>query len=331
MTISANPRNAVLRHLLPEIEPGRVLLLNADPESCQILTDGGFDLMAISPYRDICLAADCEPEVPEEYEPTSVVIVRGTRQREETLGLIATAFAHVAPEGHVIVVQSNALGAEGLGKTLRKASNAPVDATSKHHARAFYMQAGMLSDDVIADWKKQAEPKPIKGTPYKGQAGLFGFDKLDIGTKTLLDTLPEDISGVVGDFGCGPGLLSMRLLAMPNIAELHAVDVDWRAVQVCWQNGLHDERLNTYWADARAPIEEFPDLDFCVLNPPFHDSDGEDKELGRAMVDTAKHHLKKGGTLYVVANSHLRYEQQLHRAEIIRDENGFKVLKWVKH
>jgi 16S rRNA (guanine1207-N2)-methyltransferase len=55
-------------------------------------------------------------------------------------------------------------------------------------------------------------------------------------------------------------------------------------------------------------------LDFVVMNPPFHDGGTEDQALGRTFIARAAEALRKGGTLWLVANAHLPYEAALGAA-----------------
>jgi 16S rRNA (guanine1207-N2)-methyltransferase len=70
------------------------------------------------------------------------------------------------------------------------------------------------------------------------------------------------------------------------------------------------------------------------MNPPFHDAGTEDKQLGQTFIRQAASLLRKGGTLWLVANRHLPYEALL--TELFRtvtpraDQGGFKVIEAVK-
>ena len=66
----------------------------------------------------------------------------------------------------------------------------------------------------------------------------------------------------------------------------------------------------------------------------FHDAGREDQSLGQAFVQYAARVLRKGGTLWLVANRHLPYEATLSdafRTATSRAEaHGFKVYEAVK-
>jgi 16S rRNA (guanine1207-N2)-methyltransferase len=94
-----------------------------------------------------------------------------------------------------------------------------------------------------------------------------------------------------------------------------------------------DSRASFDWADART-LPASGDLDFVVMNPPFHDGGQEDRRLGQAFVRKAAEMLRKGGVLWMVANRHLPYEADLNAAfrllRVVAEAQGYKVFEAVK-
>lgn len=66
--------------------------------------------------------------------------------------------------------------------------------------------------------------------------GLFCADRLDEGTRLLLDHLPASIGGRVLDVGCGYGALCLPIAAMEHGAHVLAVDRDLVAVRYASRN-----------------------------------------------------------------------------------------------
>jgi 16S rRNA (guanine1207-N2)-methyltransferase len=70
------------------------------------------------------------------------------------------------------------------------------------------------------------------------------------------------------------------------------------------------------------------------MNPPFHTSRAADPGLGAAFIRAAGGMLSLSGTLYMVANRHLPYEDALraafHEIEEIGGDGGFKVIRAAK-
>lgn len=164
------------------------------------------------------------------------------------------------------------------------------------------------------------------------QPGVFSWDRLDEGTSLLLTHLPK-LHGHGADLGCGIGLLATNVLKSDGVSELTLVDIDRRAVEAAQKN-LHDPRAQFLWADIRQPTPSLHDLDFVVMNPPFHDTGVEDQTLGQQFIARGSTILKQGGELWLVANLHLPYEAALKRyfttVAPIAEANGFKLYKATK-
>ncbi|MDI6624574.1 MAG: methyltransferase, partial [Brevundimonas sp.] len=116
------------------------------------------------------------------------------------------------------------------------------------------------------------------------------------------------------------------------VTSLRLIDLDRRAIEAARRN-VEDPRAAFDWADART-VEANGDLDFVVMNPPFHDGGAEDRRLGQAFIRQAAAMLKKGGVLWLVANRHLPYEADIaaafKRSQPLADKGGYKVIEAVK-
>ncbi|MCF8478654.1 MAG: methyltransferase, partial [Pseudolabrys sp.] len=109
------------------------------------------------------------------------------------------------------------------------------------------------------------------------------------------------------DFGCGLGFLSHAVLTSPAVEQLTLIDIDRRAVE-CAQHNIADARARFVWGDIRDPHPDLTDLDFVVMNAPFHDTGVEARGLALRFVQRAAEALRKGGVCWLVANRHLPYE-----------------------
>lgn len=167
----------------------------------------------------------------------------------------------------------------------------------------------------------------VEETGLWSQPGVFSWNRVDPGSALLLKHLPQ-LSGRGADLGCGVGYLARTVLAMPGVEALTMVDIDRRAVEAAAKN-ITDPRATIHWADVRK-AGSFPEnLDFIVMNPPFHDGGAEDRSLGQHFVRRAAESLRKGGRCWLTANRHLPYEDHLKalfaRATLIVEADGFKI------
>src|SRR5690606_17737542 len=179
-------------------------------------------------------------------------------------------------------------------------------------------------DEAIA----AGAPRLVPGLDAWSQPGVFAWDRVDAGTLLLAEHLPP-LKGAGADLGSGYGALATVALASPAVTALRLIDLDRRAVEAARRN-VTDPRASFDWADART-AEANGDLDFVVMNPPFHDGGAEDRRLGQAFIRQAAAMLKKGGVLWLVANRHLPYEADItaafKRSQPVADKGGYKVIE----
>lgn len=253
-------------------------------------------------------------------------LVRLGRQREVNRAMLAAALDALGPAGELRVAGTNALGAASYEKDLRALGLAP-SSRSKAKARVFSTARGAADP---AAWRDLAMPRPIVGTDFLSAPGVFAWDRIDEGSRHLVRHLPDGLSGSVADLGAGWGYLAHAALAQcAGIARLDAFDADAVAVD-CMRINLarFGARATCHWHDVAAGIDRAA-YDAVLVNPPFHDAQGEDRALGVRFIEVAVGALKPHGRLLLVANRHLPYEAALRahftRVELRLEDSSFKV------
>ncbi|MGA1836810.1 methyltransferase [Herbiconiux sp. 11R-BC] len=148
--------------------------------------------------------------------------------------------------------------------------------------------------------------------------GAFAGTKIDIGTRLLLDHLPEmrpDARNAV-DLGCGTGVLAAALAEARPALSVIATDQSAAAVASAQEtmaaNGLAD-RVEVVRADALSGFDD-ASTELIVLNPPFHIGSTVHAGIALKLFEAAGRVLAPGGELWTVFNSHLSYRAALHRA-----------------
>lgn len=249
------------------------------------------------------------------------VHVLATPNREETWAYLALARR---AGGRVFLCAENRLGADGWRKKLK-----PLDSFSQSHCRLMELDPASLPE--------QGNPLelrlPYPGADFVSCPGLFSWDRFDPGSQLLLEFASPQMPGRGADLGCGPGLLARQLLSR-GCQQLDLVDVDQRAVQAAWLNCSQDARCRPLWLDL---VQEKPPggYDWVTLNPPFHGSGQEDRALGLALLARAAGALRKAGTLWMVANEHLPYQEGLAHLNLelleVRQQRGYKLFQCRKN
>ena len=281
------------------------------------------DAVQVSPLipgsQDLALMADGSAD------ETFVLAPPGTLERDFVL---AQALRVLKPGGRLVAFAPKDKGGSRLRKALERFGCQVEEDARRHHRFCDVERTeGLVGlDDAIA----AGAPRIVDGLGLWSQPGVFSWDRVDPGTALLLAHLPE-LKGQGADFGGGTGVLAHKVLGGSAVTALTVVELDRRAVEAARRN-LDDPRVSLVWADVRQT--DLGDLDFVVMNPPFHDGGSEDRSLGQAFVVAAAGALRKGGRLWLTANRHLPYEAPLRasfaRVEPRADAGGYKVYEAVK-
>jgi 16S rRNA (guanine1207-N2)-methyltransferase len=249
----------------------------------------------------------------------------GTLERRYTMAHMLRALKPNAP---FTVLAPRDKGGSRLAKELAQFECA-VTEHAKHHYRICSGQRPehlRNMDEAIADGAPRFSPELGMWT----QPGVFSWNRVDVGSTMLMRHLPE-LSGSGADLGCGIGYLSRAALASPAVTHITLLDSDRRAVAMARQN-VDAARSTIIWGDIKKPPTL--NLDFVVMNPPFHDGGAEDKFLGQQFIHSAAGMLRAGGSVWLVANRHLPYETMMKplftRITLRVEENGFKIYEAIK-
>jgi 16S rRNA (guanine1207-N2)-methyltransferase len=248
----------------------------------------------------------------------------GTLERRYVL---AHALRALAADGELIALAPKTQGGARLGKELAAFGCQVVEAARRHHriCRCHRPAAPAGLSEAISAGGPQMAPS----LGLWSQPGVFSWDRLDPGSALLL-AQPWTLEGAGADLGCGVGVLARAALASAAVRRLALIDLDRRAVEAARRN-IADPRARFLQHDLRRAPEDLGDLDFVIMNPPFHDGGAEDRALGQDFIVTAGKMLKRGGVCRLVANVALPYEAALAfsfaSVRLVVREGGYKVLE----
>jgi len=288
------------------------------------LADVARDAIQFSPLTPGAAALGKQPAA--SLDAMSMLAPPGTIERRYALAQALRALKLGAP---LTALAPNDRGGTRLRKELEAFGLEVNEAAKRHHRIVTTTKSGALADidDTIARVIADGGPRFDDEIALWTQPGVFSWDRLDPGTHMLIEHLPA-LAGRGADFGCGIGILARAVLASDAVTELTLVDIDRRAIE-CAEHNLDTPRAKFLWHDLRDPHPELTNLDFVVMNAPFHDAGQEDKGLAQAFVKRAAESLRKGGVCVMVANRHLPYEAVLKplfkAVKPVIEDGGYKI------
>ena len=196
--------------------------------------------------------------------------------------------------------------------------------------------------DPSLDVPIEPEPTlyPLEGTGFKlsNHAALFAHERLDHGTRLLIEHLPRSPQAeCIVDLGCGNGVLGIVAGRHHRDATLVFADESAMAVDSARQNVsaiLGDERETAFhWSDCLDPVATGC-ADVVLCNPPFHQQQSVGDATAWQMFTDARRVLQEQGAIWVVGNRHLGYHRSLRRlfgnCEVIASNPKFVILKATK-
>ena len=181
---------------------------------------------------------------------------------------------------------------------------------------------------------------PLEGTGFQlsNHAALFARERLDYGTRLLLEHLPRSPQArCIVDLGCGNGVLGIVAGRHHRDASLVFADESAMAVDSARQNVvaiLGEERDTAFhWTDCLDGIETAC-ADVVLCNPPFHQQQSVGDATAWQMFTEARRVLEQDGSIWVVGNRHLGYHRSLRRlfgnCEVVASNPKFVILKATK-
>src|SRR5437868_4672993 len=139
----------------------------------------------------------------------------------------------------------------------------------------------------------------VAGRTVTNHAGIFCADRLDIGTRFLLDNLPyTNGSDRVVDLGCGNGVVGMSVAVENPEAKVTFIDESYNAVasaeETFLANAVEGSKAEFLVGDGMADVPP-GSVDLVLCNPPFHSHQATTDQTARNMFAGARTALREGG------------------------------------
>jgi 16S rRNA (guanine1207-N2)-methyltransferase len=259
-----------------------------------------------------------------------LVIINFPKSKQELLFTFAMLAECTTKETRLLIVGENKSGIKSIDKLIKEQTSFCDKIDAARHCLLFETQLTNhhLAFD-IEEWFHYYSVS-VNQLTFKVAAlpGVFSQAKLDIGTQVLLNNLPDNISGEVLDFGCGAGVIACFVGLQSSDTTLTLADVSALAIASSEKTlAINNLTGNVIATNSLSNISGH--YHYVISNPPFHQGIKTHYAATENFLSGIKKHLKKQGTLIIVANSFLRYqpiiEHSIAKADKTCIQQGFTI------
>ena len=166
---------------------------------------------------------------------------------------------------------------------------------------------------------------------FNSDNGVFCKDRLDFGTRLLLESIPwNEVGNSILDVGCGYGPIGIIASKLTD-ASVTMCDVNKRALHLAEMN-CRDNNVSATVVESNCYENILLRFDCIITNPPIRAG----KKIVYEIVFGAKEHLNDNGLLFLVihkdqgAKSLLKDLEKEYEVEVLEKNKGFFVIKCKK-
>jgi len=279
----------------------------------------------------------------EKSEYFDIVVIDLPKGRQLAQRWLAEAFTVLRTGGQLFIAGANKQGIRSLLKDAEALfDSGTILAYKKGNRIARFVKrdnnlpplSWLHSPGILPrSWIEFEAELPSGVLQLRSLPGIFSSNKLDEGTRLLLQHLEIPSGAGVLDLGCGYGVIGLQV-ARTNAARVDLVDNNLYAVAAAQENirmsGL--KNAQAFPSDALEAIRD-RHYNLIVTNPPFHSGKEVEYQITQAFIQQSPQVLEPDGEFWLVANKFIPYERIMQpifrRVERIVETNRYYVLRAV--
>ncbi len=261
-----------------------------------------------------------------------IVLIRIPKNMSFFEDILCSLSARLKPTSRII-----------CGYMIKYQSKTSFELLERYIGKATTSLAAKKARLIFADFQRSPvkSPYPIQvrmngfEIPFSQTSNLFSREKLDIGTRFLLENIPNDEMKTLLDLGCGNGIVGIAAKQLNPDAKITFCDESELALESARSN------YKNYFSDSAEFIwtNSFEDgkpasFDWVICNPPFHQGGTIGDFIAWEMFTDSHRVLRPGGRFRVIGNTHLQYQHSLKRifgnSEIVASNSKFTIVDAIK-
>lgn len=165
--------------------------------------------------------------------------------------------------------------------------------------------------------------------------GMFGYKKLDLGSKFLISTFYKNklFNKKILDIGSGSGFLSIAILKIMKKNQITLSESCLTSIKCCKKTfKLNNLTAKIKVSDIYSCIKE--KFDLIISNPPMHNHLRKTSKFIKEIIYQSNLYLKKKGELRLVINKNFLYDKyfikNFFKFNILKENKNFKIYQGFK-
>ncbi len=231
------------------------------------------------------------------------VIYYWPKNKFEAKFQLINLFSCLAIKAQIFIVGENTSGVKSAPLILKKYIQLNKIDSAKH----CILISGFLKENNKFLLRNFFKKHQWKNFSIQSLPGVFGYKKIDEGSKLLASTFSKNINGKILDMGCGTGFLSVSLLHSSPNAILTLTDNNVVALK-CSQETFDFNKLNGKIIRSDLYSNIFNRFDLIISNPSFHNHLKVNHNMIKQMICDSIKYLTLKGELRFVINSCFNYD-----------------------
>jgi 16S rRNA (guanine1207-N2)-methyltransferase len=257
--------------------------------------------------------------LPQAANSFSLIAIDLPKGRKLARRWLIESYFLLIPGGELYIAGANAQGIQSIIKDAQELfGNAVIVGYKKGNRCALVRKEGKRTNLPV--WSLEPGIAPgswitfnveIKGKELTifSLPGIFSHDRLDEGTRLLIETAVFPSSAKILDVGCGYGVLGLFAAAQAITSRIDLVDSNRLAVAASRKN-ISVNKLENVQITCSDLLERVQENRYHLIisNPPFHAGKETNYAITTAFLHQAFKALEPGGKLLIVANQFIRYD-----------------------
>ena len=310
--------------------------------------------------------SDCGSAV--QGQTFDVVVIHAPREREVARQCVRDAAFLLRPGGYCYLAGANRSGVKSAIRYLKELFGQAHLLSYKGGSRVALAVKGegiQIDEPTSREYYRFRELiAQVRGNRHicMTKPGLFSWNRVDGGTRRLVEGMEIGPEERVLELGCGYGLAGLVAAGMAHRGEVVLLDADCVAVEAARRTLERNEVANAEallsdcgavllpmrasdlppggsrwmgWSHRRDQAKPRDRIfDVVITNPPFHQGRGASYQVARQFIHDAAALLLPGGRLYLVANRFIPYGRELQglfqEVSFAYRDNRFQVWRAIK-